>query len=89
MDVEYIARLAKINLDEKEKSVFSKQFENIIKWINDLNEVDTSNIMPQFSITNIESSIYEDQPEKFHAKEKIIENFPNKEYDFVKVKKVI
>lgn len=89
MEIEKIARLARLELSEEEKQKFSNQFESIIKWINELNEVDTTTIEPIFSITGIENNLRKDEEYIFENREQIIKNFPNKEYDFVKVKKVI
>ena len=88
MDVEKIAKLASIKLDEKEKDRFQNEFKKIIEWIDTLKEVDTSNIEP-YPYTLKNPNLYEDIPIEFERKELIIKNFTNKEYDFLKVKKVI
>jgi len=43
-DVEYVANLAKLELSEEEKKRFQKELDNIIKYIDQLNEVDTENV---------------------------------------------
>ncbi|NLH39474.1 MAG: Asp-tRNA(Asn)/Glu-tRNA(Gln) amidotransferase subunit GatC [Elusimicrobia bacterium] len=89
MNIDEVIKLAKIELKEDEKNLFSKQLDSIINWINELNELDTENIKPIFSITEMENNYYDDIPEKFDNTRDIINNFPNREYDFIKVKKVI
>lgn len=89
MDISRVLKLARIELSDEEKENFSSQFENIIKWIDELNEINTDNIEPVFSITEINNNLRKDEPVKFSKRELIIKNLPNREYDFVKVKKVI
>ncbi|MGC8728109.1 MAG: Asp-tRNA(Asn)/Glu-tRNA(Gln) amidotransferase subunit GatC [Elusimicrobiales bacterium] len=89
MDIEKVSKLARLELSEEEKEKFSKQFENIMKWIDELNETNTDGIEPIFSITGMENNLRNDREEFFGNRERIIKNFPNREYDFAKVKKVI
>lgn len=89
MDVRYVAKLARIKLNNEEEEIFSKQLNDIIKWFEKLDEIDTSNTKPLFSSTSIENSYFDDIVQDFKDKELILKNFPNKEFDFVKVKKVI
>ncbi|HOJ86898.1 MAG TPA: Asp-tRNA(Asn)/Glu-tRNA(Gln) amidotransferase subunit GatC [Elusimicrobiales bacterium] len=89
MDIEKVSKLARLELNEEEKQKFSKQFENIMKWIDELNEINTDGIEPIFSITGMENNLRKDSEEFFGNRERIIKNFPNREYDFAKVKKVI
>ena len=87
MDVERICRLAKINLQEDEKEIISKQFEDIVNWVKELENVDTSDIKPFF--LEKEASLRDDNPEVFKNRDAILKNFPSREFDFVKVKRVI
>lgn len=89
MDTKYVAKLARVKLNDEEEKIFSKQLSDIVKWVEKLNEIDTSNIKPLFSCTSIENSYFDDIPQDFENKELILKNFPNREFDFVKVKKVI
>jgi aspartyl/glutamyl-tRNA(Asn/Gln) amidotransferase C subunit len=88
MDVIKIAKLAAISLNEEEKKKFQEEFKNILEWIDLLKEVDTSNIEP-FPYTQRFLELSDDIPQNFERKDLIIKNFTDKEYDFLKVKKVI
>lgn len=87
MDVEKIAMLARIKLSDEEKEIFSKEFEKIVKWISELKDVDTSGVEAFRSCCS--SNLREDLARDFENTKNIISNFPDKEFDFVKVKKVI
>ena len=52
-----IATLAKIDLSEQEIKEYTKDLNNILKWMEELKEVDVSNIKPVTSIT--ENKLYE------------------------------
>lgn len=88
MDVAKVAALAKINLTTEEKELLQKDFEKIVKWIDELKDVDTTDVKPFISISNI-SKLRDDIPQVFNNRNGIIKNFPESEFDFVKVKKVI
>lgn len=87
MDVEKIANLARIKLSNEEKERFSKEFEKIVNWVSELKNVDTTNVDPFFPC--YDSKLRQDIPLDFENVKGIISNFPDKEFDFVKVKKVI
>ncbi len=89
MNIEEVAKLARLKLNEDEKEKFEPQFKDIINWINELNQLDTSQIEGTFSITSMETRMRNDEEKKFENIESIKNNFTNREYDFLKVKKVI
>ena len=45
-DVEHVAKLARLELTEEEKQKYTKQLSDILKYANELNEVDTEGIEP-------------------------------------------
>lgn len=44
--IDYLARLARLELSQKEKELYAKQLSLILDYIIKLNEVETSGIMP-------------------------------------------
>jgi len=88
MEVEKIAKLAALILNEEEKNKFNEEFKKIIEWIDSLNDIDTTNV-EAFPYTLKSLDTYDDIPINFEKQELIIKNFTNREYDFLKVKKVI
>lgn len=87
MDVEKIAALARIRLTDEEKEIFSKEFKKIVEWVSELKNIDTSNVEPFLSCCGFK--LREDIPSDFKNVKDIISNFPDKEFDFLKVKRVI
>jgi len=55
-NIEYISKLARLDLDEKEKGVFSNQLKRIIEYVEKLNQVNTEGVEPTahtLEITNV------------------------------------
>ena len=74
-----IARLAKLELSEEEIKEYSKDLSNILKWMEELKEVDVNNVSPITSVT--ENQLYERVDVTSHKtvdQEKILSNAPEK-----------
>jgi aspartyl-tRNA(Asn)/glutamyl-tRNA(Gln) amidotransferase subunit C len=87
-DVEHVANLARIELTEEEKEKFTKQLGDIIKYVDQLNEVDTTNIDPMahpYLMTNV---MREDEVKYSNTKEELLQNAPEEEDGFFKVPKI-
>tara|TARA_E500000178_G_C16927723_1_gene710213 strand:- start:527 stop:817 length:291 start_codon:yes stop_codon:yes gene_type:complete len=85
-----IATLAKIDLSEQEIKEYSKDLNNILKWMEELKEVDVSNIKPVTSVTD--NKLYERDDiayENTVAQEKVLLNAPDKVGVYFTVPKVI
>lgn len=61
-DVEYVAKLAKLELNEDQKKIFLKQLNDILSYFNKLNELDTENVEPTSQILHTTNSFHEDIP---------------------------
>ena len=85
-----IANLAKIDLSEQEVKEYSKDLNNILKWMEELKEVDVANIKPVTSVTD--NKLYErDDTVSYNTveQEKVLLNAPDKVGEFFTVPKVI
>ena len=88
-DVEYVAGLAKLELSEKEKGKFQKELDNIIKYIDQLKEVNTEGIPPTSHVIPMENVLREDEVLKSLSQDEALANAPEKEDGYFKVPKVI
>ena len=85
-----IASLAKLELTEQEIKEYSKDLTNILKWMEELKEVDVSNVQPVTSVTKNELYEREDIVYKNTVEqEKILLNAPEKIGEYFTVPKVI
>lgn len=88
-DVEYVAKLARLKLSEKEKEKFAKQLDQILKYVDKLNELDTEKVKPTSHVLPLKNVFREDKVGKSLKVEKVLENAPEKAKGFFKVPKVI
>ncbi len=89
--VEHIAKLARIELTDKEKEKFSREMGNILGYIDKLNEVDVTGIEPTAQVTGLENVFRRDEPRQVTNEEevaKLHQAMPEHEGDFLKVKAV-
>ena len=85
-----IASLAKLELTEQEIKEYSKDLTNILKWMEELKEVDVSNVQAVTSVTKNKLYEREDIAYKNTAEqEKILLNAPEKVGKYFTVPKVI
>ena len=85
-----IASLAKLELTDQEIEEYSKDLTNILKWMEELKEVDVSNVEPITSVTKNELYEREDIAYKNTVEqEKIFLNAPEKVGEYFTVPKVI
>ena len=60
MDIEHLAKLARLKLTDAEKEKFSNQMGTIIKYIEKLGELDTKNVEPTANVLGLSNVFRED-----------------------------
>ena len=94
-DVEYVANLAKLELSKEEKKRFQKELDNIIKYIDQLNELDTENVPITSHVVFLQNVLTEtrlgrkDEVLPSLSADEALANAPEKKDGFFKVPKVI
>lgn len=88
-DVEHIAQLAKLSFSEEEKARFTEQFNEILSFMEKLNELDTSNVEPLSHVIELQNVLREDTVIPSLPTEEALKNAPAKTDRFFKVPKVI
>ncbi len=86
-DVENLAQLAKIELGSGEKEQILKDMEGILEYVKVINTVELEDVKPDYSVRNVWRED-ESEPRDF-SKELIVEQFPDKQDGFLKVKKIL
>ena len=87
--IEHVANLARLNLTEDEKARLTLDMENIISYVDKLNELDTSNVKPTDHVIPVRNVFREDNVEPSYSKEKILANAPVQEEGCFKVPKIV
>jgi aspartyl-tRNA(Asn)/glutamyl-tRNA(Gln) amidotransferase subunit C len=87
--IEHVANLARLNLTEQEKEKLTNEMENIISFVDKLNELDTSNITPMEHVKSIRNVFREDVVSESLDRGKMLANAPSHEKGCFKVPKVV
>jgi aspartyl-tRNA(Asn)/glutamyl-tRNA(Gln) amidotransferase subunit C len=89
MDVKKVARLARIAITEDEAVALEAKLGNIIKFVEQLSEVDTDNVEPLASVVDIELPLRKDEVTDGNIAENVLANAPEETQDFFVVPKVV
>jgi aspartyl-tRNA(Asn)/glutamyl-tRNA(Gln) amidotransferase subunit C len=88
-EVEYVANLARLKLNDQEKELFTRQLDSILKYMEKLNELDTSQVPPTSHVQPLRNVMREDKAEDSHLQEDMMANAPEREDNFYVVPRVI
>jgi aspartyl-tRNA(Asn)/glutamyl-tRNA(Gln) amidotransferase subunit C len=89
VDIEKVARLARLRLSEEEKSTFGIQLEQILGHMEQLNRVDTSGVEPTSHAIPVSNAFREDETKPSYPKEDVIGIAPSEEDGFFRVPRII
>ena len=87
--VKHISKLARISLDENKVESLSKDLTSIMKFIENLNKLNTDKIAPLTSIINASLKSRKDEVKDGKIRDQILKNSPEKNDEFFVVPKVI
>ena len=87
--VQRVANLARIHLTQDELVPISKELSTILKFMEQLNEVDVENIVPLTSVTPMELNLREDHVDDGGKVDEILLNAPKQSEGFFAVPKMI
>ena len=87
--VKHISKLARISLDENKVESLSKDLTSIMKFIENLNKLNTDKTPPLTSIINASLNSRKDEVKDGKIREQILKNSPEKNDKFFVVPKVI
>lgn len=88
-DVQYIANLARLQLNDEEVKSFAGDMNKILGYMDQLNEVDTENVEPLEHVIDLESRLRKDEGKKPLSHEDALKNAPDADSDYFRVPKVI
>ena len=88
-DVEYVARLARLELSLEEKELFAGQMDAILGYVEKLKGLNTEGIVPTSHAVPMENAFREDVVRPSIGLEKALANAPERAGTFFAVPKVI
>lgn len=88
-EVEHVATLARLKLDDNEIATFTGQMDAILSYVDKLSQLNTDGIMPTAHAVPMENAFRPDEIRPSMGTEKALANAPDKVNGFFRVPKVI
>lgn len=88
-DVEHVANLAYLDLNEDEKKEFTNQLDSILEYVAKINELNTSNILPTSHPIFLTNVMREDRVKESLPIEDVLTNAPESEKGYFSVPRII
>ena len=89
ISIEQLAQLARLSVSEDDKELFAHQIDNILTYMDKLNELDTCSIEPTSHIISLSNVVREDLPKDSLDREDALMNAPDRTEKFYRVPKII
>ncbi|MFN5033007.1 MAG: Asp-tRNA(Asn)/Glu-tRNA(Gln) amidotransferase subunit GatC [Flavobacteriia bacterium] len=87
--VDHIAHLARLEFEGEKKEAIRKDMENIISFMDKLNEVPTDNVEPLIFMNDEVNKLREDVSEETITQREALKNAPKKDSDYYRIPKVL
>ena len=87
-DVEHVAKLARLELTQEEKEMFTEQLGDVLTHVEKMNEVDTTGVEPMNHPIDFVNVMREDNKIYENTREELMTNAPDIEGEFFKVPKI-
>ena len=87
-DVEHVAKLARLELSEVEKEIFTHQLGDVLAHVEKMNEVNTTGVEPMNHPIDFVNVMREDNKIYENTREELMSNAPDVEGEFFKVPKI-
>ncbi len=89
MDIEKVARLARLELSEDEKVTFGNQLEQILTYMDQLNRLDTTGVESTSHAIPVHNAFREDETRPSFSQEEVLSISPDQENGHFKVPRII
>jgi aspartyl-tRNA(Asn)/glutamyl-tRNA(Gln) amidotransferase subunit C len=88
-DVEHISWLASIKIEDVEKDEFVEQFNTILEYFHQLDEVDTDGVEPTYRVVDLANIFREDVSYESLSQEEALKNAPRRENGYFKSPRIV
>ncbi len=88
-EVRHIAHLARLELTDDEVAAFRRQLEDILDYVEKLNEANTEDVEPTAHVLPIRNVFRDDEPAPPMSVDAVLANAPAKAPPFFKVPKIL
>ena len=87
-EVKHVAKLARLELTESEIEKYAEQLGNILTYVEQMKEVDTTGVEPMPHAIPVTNVMREDEVKYEQTKEELMKNAPYEEDGFFRVPKI-
>ncbi|MDD7313930.1 MAG: Asp-tRNA(Asn)/Glu-tRNA(Gln) amidotransferase subunit GatC [bacterium] len=87
--VKRIAFLSRLRVEDDKLEATENEFNKILKWVDQLKEVNTDEVDPLVSVNEAHLEMREDKVTEGNQAEAVLANAPMKEYGYFAVPKVV
>ncbi|MBU1055435.1 MAG: Asp-tRNA(Asn)/Glu-tRNA(Gln) amidotransferase subunit GatC [Proteobacteria bacterium] len=88
-DIIHVANLARLDMDEESIQKFVAQIDDILKYIETLNNINTEGVPPTSHAINLTNAFRDDEIKQNIERDALLENAPEKENGNFLVPKVV
>ena len=88
-EVKKIANLAKLSFDEQELTAYCEHLNEILNYVDKLNELDTDAVEPTYSVQSSHTRMRNDQKKPSLSVETVMKNAPVHKHGFFSVPNVM
>ena len=87
--IQKLGRLARIAVDDTQAGQLSAELSGVLSWIEQLQEVDISDVAPMTSVLESQARLRADEIDDGHDPERVLANAPDEMKGYFAVPKVI
>ena len=87
--VKQVAGLARLSLAEAEVELFTRQLNDILNYVEKLNELDTTDVPPMAHVLELNNALREDEVQDSLPLEEALANAPDRQRNSFAVPKII
>lgn len=88
-DVRHVADLARLSFSDEELDMYTKQIDDMIGFVEKLNELDTENVEPTTHVLELANVLREDEARDWLTQEEALKNAPEEKDGQVKVPAIL
>ena len=88
-DLDYVARLARIHIDDEKKEILTHDMEAVIKFADKLAELDTENVEPVAHALPVNNVFRKDEIVPSYDRDELLKNAPEKDAGCYSVPKIV
>lgn len=88
-DVKHVAVLSRLGLNDDELQKYEKELNDVLNFMEKLNELDTKGIEPTSHVLDIHNVFRSDKVEESLSLEDVLANAPDRDEDYFKVPSIL